>query len=327
MLSFPDFKEKQLVIVFGNEGHRINIKNDNITVTDKEGSVLIQNSCYTTFSIWIIGNTTLSSNLLQKAQEHGFSIQLLSYGLKPIGTWASTTDGNILLRETQYEYNKLDLAKHLTQNKLQNQSALLKSIRKKDAKTKTAILKIDNYHKQILGAKKLDEIMGYEGSAAKLFFNIWFKDQEWKSREPRTKSDPINVLLDMGYTYLFYFVESMLNLYGFDIYKGVLHTKFHQRKSLVCDLVEPFRCIIDHQIKTAYNLKQIKPDDFIQEQSYYLLPFKNAKPYTKLLTEAILSHKSDIFLYIQSYYRQFMKNAPIENYPIFTFEPKGNKKC
>ena len=161
--------------------------------------------------------------------------------------------------------------------------------------------------------------MGLEGSGARIFFGEWFADSEWKGRKPRTKCDPTNLLLDMGYTYLFNFVESLLLLYGFDIYKGVLHQVFYQRKSLVCDLVEPFRCIIDHKLKVAHGLGQIKVDDFELKHNQYLLPFSKAKPYTRLLVEAILDQKSEIFLYIQSYYRQFMKAASTDTYPIFEF--------
>lgn len=71
---------------------------------------------------------------------------------------------------------------------------------------------------------------------------------------PRTRADIPNLLMDIGYTFIYNFVEANLNLYGFDIYKGFYHQLFFERKSLVCDLVEPFRCLIDKQIRKMYNL-------------------------------------------------------------------------
>ena len=55
--------------------------------------------------------------------------------------------------------------------------------------------------------------------------------------------------MDIGYTYLFNFIDALLRLYGFDTYLGFYHKEFYQRKSLVCDVVEPFRCIIDKNTK------------------------------------------------------------------------------
>ena len=91
---------------------------------------------------------------------------------------------------------------------------------------------------------------------------VYFRKLKWERRMPRCKNDIPNLLLDIGYTYLFNFIESLLSIYGFDLYCGVHHTFFYQRKSLVCDLVEPFRCIIDQRIRKAYTLKQVNEDDF-----------------------------------------------------------------
>jgi CRISPR-associated protein Cas1 len=51
-------------------------------------------------------------------------------------------------------------------------------------------------------------------------------------------------------------------MYGFDVYVGILHTQFFHRKSLVCDLEEPFRPIGDAAILKAMNLGQVSEKDF-----------------------------------------------------------------
>ena len=40
-------------------------------------------------------------------------------------------------------------------------------------------------------------------------------------------------------------------LHAMDVYCGVLHTMFYMRKSLVCDVMEPFRAIVDEQVKKS----------------------------------------------------------------------------
>ena len=170
---------------------------------------------------------------------------------------------------------------------------------------------------QLQNEDTFKSILGIEGLVSRIYFAQWFRPIEWTGRMPRAKRDILNVLLDIGYTFLFYFVECMLNLYGFDIYQGVYHRLFYQRKSLVCDLVEPFRCIVDKQIKKAWNLGQINTNDFQCKNGQYSLKYGQSKEYTKWLMTAILEYKSDIFMYCQRYYRAFMKTGAIKDYPFF----------
>lgn len=44
---------------------------------------------------------------------------------------------------------------------------------------------------------------------------------------------------------------------------------------------------------------------------------QSSSEYTGLFMEAVLEHKEEIFEYIQSYYRKFMKGAKAEEFPFF----------
>jgi CRISPR-associated protein Cas1 len=165
--------------------------------------------------------------------------------------------------------------------------------------------------------------MGYEGIAAKAYFNRIFGDFDWHGRRPRIKRDSINLLLDIGYTVLFNYIDALCNLYGFDTYKGNLHQQFFKRKSLVCDLVEPFRPIIDSATRKSINLKQITKDDFTKSKDgRYSLEWKQSAKIVGLYVTEISRHKQSLFRFIQSYYRWFMKNA----YEIKSEMPKGEIK-
>jgi len=128
-----------------------------------------------------------------------------------------------------------------------------------------------------------------------------------------------NALLDIGYTLLFSFIEAMLEIYGFDLYVGVLHQSFFMRKSLVCDLVEPFRCIIDDCVKKSINLGKFQEKDFLVENLRYDLKWKKSPEYVSILMEPILENKSEIFIFIQLYYRAFMKQLKESDYPIYSY--------
>lgn len=126
--------------------------------------------------------------------------------------------------------------------------------------------------------------------------------------------------MDIGYNALFNFIDAILQVFGFDVYYGVLHTCFYMRKSLVCDIMEPMRPIVDWQIRKSINLKQFKQDDFVQVGKQYQLEYKKSTQYLQVFLEAILNYKEEIFVYVRDYYRSFMKNSPIEAYPVFELE-------
>ena len=115
-------------------------------------------------------------------------------------------------------------------------------------------------------------------------------------------------------------MEALLNLYGFDIYKGFYHQIFYQRKSLVCDMVEPFRPWVDRRIRKAFRLNQVHETDFLFKDGQYRLFGENSKPYLAFLMKNLLKQKNTMFYFVQSFYRAFMQDKPIESYPIIKLE-------
>jgi CRISPR-associated protein Cas1 len=181
------------------------------------------------------------------------------------------------LREKQYNCAiKNQIANRIVYNKILNEIECLKKLRDTSNNEGINILK-ENLEKLNNIDLTLSEIMGIEGVCAKVYFNRLFKNIPWQSRKPRLKSDILNLLLDIGYTILFNYIEALLNVYGFDLYKANLHQEFYKRKSLVCDIIEPFRVIIDYKILKMYNLGQIKESDFILVNNRYNLNYKNSQ--------------------------------------------------
>lgn len=159
--------------------------------------------------------------------------------------------------------------------------------------------------------------MGLEGYVSKVFFAAYYQDLGWQSRKPRTKIDALNSTLDIGYTILFNYIECFTRMFGFDIYIGVYHRLWFKRKSLICDLVEPFRCIIDRTVHTSFNRKQFSVKDFTIHKGEYKLKIDKNTHYTKVFFDALIPYKMDIFNFIRSYYRCFMQNKKISDYPNF----------
>ncbi len=320
MLSAPDFVKKQIVFVFMNRGEKLNFQMDNLIVKNKEGKIKYQMSCYRLFIIYVIGQMSITTGLIQRTKKFGFSIALMTHSFRLYYIINMPNEGNILLRKRQYENNDLQIAKLLVANKVANQLFLLMQMRKKETGLKQAISLINSSADKIAKCEYLSDLMGTEGNIARIYFQAYFDNVNWDRRLPRVKSDMTNALLDIGYTLLFTFLEALLNIYGFDLYCGMMHRPFYMRKSLVCDLIEPFRFLIDAQVKKGINLGQFREEDFWIENKRYILNWEKSADYVYVLMQPILDYKEDIFLYVQGFYRAFMRNKKIDEYPCFTID-------
>lgn len=315
MLSEPDFIEKKIILVYSKDGDKISFKNDNLIITGIDNKIKLQLSCYKIFSVFIVGGFTLTSGVIEKSKKFGFSIVFFNASFKIYACINYKMEGNTLLRKKQYSIkNGNEISKKIIINKIKNQKETLIKMRNKTIKDG-----IDNLNELI---QKLEnnnfsdyEIMGIEGVAAKVYFNRVYKDYSWNGRQPRVKKDEINLLLDIGYTVLFNYIEAILNIYGFDVYKGNLHKEFYKRKSLVCDIIEPFRPIVDYKIKKMLSLNQIETYEFKVNNGQYQINWKDSAKFTSQILEEIASYKKSIFRFIQSYYRWFMKEKDINSFP------------
>lgn len=73
-----------------------------------------------------------------------------------------------------------------------------------------------------------------------------------------------------------------------------------------------------NRTKDCINRMQFKESDFyLYKGEYRLKPDKN-KDYSIVFFDALIPYKSDIFKYVQQYYRCFMNNRGPELYPQFT---------
>lgn len=290
---------------------KIKFLNDNICLA-KNGKIENRISCHKIFALFVVGDCALTSVLIRKCADYGVSIFLLKDNFLNYASLLSQADGNYLLREKQYSMSAADelaAAKRLVANKITNQIFLLEKTDKKEE-----ALWLEGIKVKIDGAQNGKDLLGLEGSAGKFFFQGYFKELGWKRRLPQAKPDVVNYLMDMGYTILFNFIDAMLGIYGFDSYRGFYHKLFFQRKSLACDLMEPFRCVIDKQIVKSYNLGQINPNDFKVRKGVYGLDFDDQKRYAQIFAEMIMAHKEEIFCYVREYYYWLMNGSVFPEY-------------
>ena len=317
MLQFPDFDEKQIIFIESFDTKNINFENENLVIKE-DWKIKNKISLYKIFTIFLIWETTITSVLIRKFQEYGITLVMLKKNFLPYLVIWNSTEWNFVLRKKQYEKTQeemLEIAKNIVLLKIQNQLNLLKQIRKKSWVLKNNIERTKEIISKIPNSENYESLLWYEWNIAKLFFSDYFWEIWWQKREPRTKRDIQNLLLDIGYTYLFHFIEALLRLYWFNNYYWVYHRTWYQRKSLALDLIEPFRCIIDKSLLKSYNLWQINNKDFKFQNWQYLLPWQNSKKYSSIFLKEIMVYKKDMFYFVKEYYKYFMKGK--NKFPIF----------
>jgi CRISPR-associated protein Cas1 len=116
-------------------------------------------------------------------------------------------------------------------------------------------------------AQDLAALRGVEGTATRAYFGLfarWNRSElPFEGREKRGTADPINALLNFGYSLLTREIEGLTEAAGLDPTIGFYHCLDDDRPSLACDLVEELRhLVIDRLVLTLVNKRMVQRDDF-----------------------------------------------------------------
>jgi CRISPR-associated protein Cas1 len=112
-------------------------------------------------------------------------------------------------------------------------------------------------------------LMGIEGTAGRAYFQclsgLLPGKHQFDGRSRRPARDPFNATLNYCYGILYSQVEKSCILAGLDPYIGFLHTDNYNKKSLVFDLIEPFRIYGEQVSIYLFTGKQMKDESFDEE--------------------------------------------------------------
>jgi len=116
-------------------------------------------------------------------------------------------------------------------------------------------------------AEDLERLRGIEGSASRAYFDIFRRcnrsQMPFDGRHKRAATDPINALLNLGYTMLTRELEGLIESAGLDPAVGFYHAPDDDRPSLACDWVEEFRHVaIDRLVLKLINTEVIRSTHF-----------------------------------------------------------------
>jgi CRISPR-associated protein Cas1 len=231
-------------------------------------------------SIVISNQAMISTQAIILALEHNIdTIFMDSYG-DPMGrVWFSKMGSTALIRRRQLEAMAsplgLLLVTDMVIQKLDNQLRFLKKLMHARPGREDSF----NAHIQSIEKAKADlpssdkdiesarnRLMGFEGTAGRSYFEclsgLLPEKYQFSGRSRRPAKDPFNACLNYCYGTLYPLVEKACILSGLDPYIGFLHTDNYNKKSLVFDLIEPFRIYAEQVVIYLFTGKKIKDQYF-----------------------------------------------------------------
>ena len=231
-------------------------------------------------NIVCFGFKALTPALMAFCAENNVGVSYLSENGKFLARVYGAQKGNVLLRKAQYtlsenELQSLVIARPIIAAKVSNYRSLLLRHQRNhpdeclDSVSNAATVMGERLAR-IQMAETLDELRGYEGECATLYFGVLSslitaqrEDFTFTTRTKRPPLDPANALLSFLYAILANDVRSALETTGLDPQVGFLHQLRSGRPSLALDLMEEFRAYLGDRIMlNLINLKQVTKADF-----------------------------------------------------------------
>jgi len=163
---------------------------------------------------------------------------------------------------------KLEIAREIVDTAIYNRIRMLQQLeRNRDIDFSMDIDFLNRERKQVDNVSSPLSLMGVEGQASKIYFSSLSRVIpsvfQFTHRRKHPAVDPVNSMLDYGYTILLSKVTYALLLSGLNIYEGLLHESYRGRTALAFDLMEEFRqAIVDRVIITLIVRREVSIDDF-----------------------------------------------------------------
>jgi CRISP-associated protein Cas1 len=332
-------------LYLNSQGYRVGKSGEVLQVKDKEQlkqEVRLGEIC----QVNLMGNVQVSTQAVQTLCEAAIPICYFSQGGWFYGITTGLNSKNIFLRRTQFrladqEWFARSLARRLVTGKIRNQRTMLQ--RNHVEPRADLLLGMRQMAEQAERAQSLEELLGIEGNAARIYFGEFagmIKTEEddtaaveqfrfdFAGRNRRPPRDAVNALLSLAYSLLGKDLTIACNAVGFDPYLGFYHQPRFGRPALALDLMEPFRPLIaDSAVLSAINTRMVTPRDFVQAGPGVALTANGRKSFFRayeLRMDALVTHP--LFEYRVSYRRLLEIQArllarvlegEIAEYPVF----------
>lgn len=189
-------------------------------------------------------SVSISAYLLKELADNKINIIFCDEKHNPFGEvvpyYSKHNTSKMIKEQIKWKVSDKDkIWAEIVKNKTMNQAVLLK-------KTKSAKYKlILSYIDEVVDGDKTNR----EGHAAKVYFNALFGNDF-----VRNSDDSINAALNYGYAILLSTINKEIVNNGYLTQLGIHHKNEFNEFNLTCDLMEPFRVVIDNFV--YYNQKR-----------------------------------------------------------------------
>jgi CRISP-associated protein Cas1 len=232
-----------------------------------------------TSHVAVFGSVQLTTPLIQSLCNEGIPIVYFSHGGWFYGMTNGLGNKNAELRRNQFrtmdsDEKCLEIARVFVNAKIRNSRTILRRNSKGDVVK--SLRQLNHYATRALRARRLDELLGIEGNAARIYFgefssmitgnsDIDSRRFNFEKRNRRPPRDPVNAMLSFAYAMLTKDFVVALNTVGFDPFAGFYHGMKHGRPALALDMMEMFRPLVaDSVVINVINNGILQPSDFTE---------------------------------------------------------------
>lgn len=332
-------------------GHYVSKKGRELVVKE-EGKAVASVRLHDLHHVALFGPVQISSGAIQTLCQEDIPMTWFTLGGWFYGMTRGHSLTNVFTRIEQFRAadqpdQALALARLFVYGKIRNQRTLL--MRNHQDPPREALKLLKYLAGSALGAASLGTLLGLEGSAARVYFELFGGMLKTTADDPdqpdstaaeafpfytghrnrRPPRDPVNALLSLLYSLLAKDCTIACHAVGFDPYVGYLHQPRYGRPALALDLMEEFRPLVaDSTALTLLNNRMLAAGDFLTAgDSVALTPGARKKvflAYEKRLTDTL---QHPVFNYRVSYRRALELQArllaktltgEIEQYPPLT---------
>ncbi|HTV47686.1 MAG TPA: CRISPR-associated endonuclease Cas1 [Phycisphaerae bacterium] len=248
-------RDDAIHLVAQQEGTRIGVRGQCLRVTDREGQLAREIPLSSMESLAIVGNVQLSTQALGVLADQEIPVAYMTSAGRLVAMIDPLDSVSALVRTSQVRRFDdpaavLELSRVLIAAKITNQRTIL--MRNRSDLSSNVASDLMDLARKSMEAKKPDELRGFEGQAAAIYFGNFgpiFKESfarefDTNGRQRRPPPDPVNCVLSFGYTMLTHECVSALRLARLEPTIGAFHVCRPGRPALALDLMEPFRPLV-----------------------------------------------------------------------------------
>lgn len=274
----PHLRDKHKIPIY--------ISNPELSVYLNDKSLIIQNKSDNSYKekripigkilfLVFIGRARISLPAVIRLRHSGVpSFFLRSNGTLYLSIRAEQINYSLWQKQAELFLNNdfaLPLAKSIISAQIHNYKIIARRNLNVQANINDTLLQLAALENSVTIAKNIDELRGYEGKSAAVFYSNIKKaiDLKWNfiSRTKHPPEDPVNVLLSIGFTMLYNHIAAALQFADLNPEIGFYHKPKPFHFALASDLVEEFRFIIISHVLYLIHRNILTPEDFSYKEN------------------------------------------------------------